>query len=78
MRMAAERTPMGGAAGDSGATTAAATTITVMTTLTTPIAERNWTTHHWTMVGGRGSGGRVMMHRITQLFSLSFFDRYST
>ena len=31
------------------------------TTTTTPIAERERTMHHWTMVGGRGSGGWVMM-----------------
>ena len=59
---------LGGAAGDSGVTAAAATTITVMTALTTSIAERVWMMHHWTMVGGRGSGGRVMMRRITQFF----------
>ena len=38
---------------------AAATTIATMAMLTVPIAEQDRTTHHWTMVGGRGSGGWV-------------------
>ena len=51
----------GRAAGDDGATAAAATTIAMMTTKTTPIAEWERNTHHWTMVRGRGSGGWVTM-----------------
>jgi hypothetical protein len=42
-------------------------------TLTTPIMEQDQTTHHWPMVGGRRSGGWVMMCRITQVFLLSLF-----
>jgi len=53
----AEQPPIGGAAGNDGATAAAATTIAAMTTMTMPISERERITHHWTMVGGRGSGG---------------------
>ena len=45
---------LSGAAGNDGATATAATTIAAMTTMTTPIAERERTMHHWTMVGGRG------------------------
>jgi len=44
-----------------GATAAAATTFSAMTTTTMPIAERERTTHHWTMVRGRESGGWVTM-----------------
>ena len=61
----------GGAASNDGATTAMATTIAVMTTLAIPIAEWDQTTHHWTMVGGRGPGGWVDMCRISQFFLLS-------
>jgi len=47
----------GGATGDDGATAAAAMAVAPMATTTTPITERERMTHHWTMVGGRGSGG---------------------
>ncbi len=52
MTATAEQPTIGRAAGDDGATAA---------TTTTPIAERERTTHHWTMVEGRGSGGWVTM-----------------
>jgi hypothetical protein len=45
------------------------------TTLTTPIAERDRTMHHWPMVGGRRSGGWVIGNTV---FFAVYFDRYST
>jgi hypothetical protein len=41
------------------------------TTLTTPIAERDRTMHHWPMVGGRRSGGWVMIGNLV-FFAESF------